>query len=99
MISTLPQRARPPPANKKCDRESPTAGRTRHSPSLFHGADKMSDSDIARPGPTPQRVAVNSKPLGEYHPLQEWPRAELSVAARWLRSIAKMHDADAAAAP
>jgi hypothetical protein len=44
-------------------------------------------------------VAVNAKPLGEYHPLQEWPRAELSEGARWLRNLAEMYDADAAAAP
>jgi hypothetical protein len=40
------------------------------------------------------RLEVNGKPLGEYDPMQEWPRAELDRAGRTLRSIAKIYDAD-----
>jgi hypothetical protein len=45
-------------------------------------------------------LEVNGKALGEYDPLQEWPRAELDLAGRSLRSTAKMYDvADAETAP
>jgi len=45
-------------------------------------------------------LEVNGKPLGEYDPLQEWPRADLYLAGRQLRSIAEMYDvADAETAP
>jgi hypothetical protein len=45
-------------------------------------------------------LEVNGKAFGEYDPLQEWPRAELDLAGRTLRSTAKMYDvADAETAP
>ena len=48
----------------------------------------------------PLYLEVNGKPLGALDPLLEWPRAELDLAGRQLRSIAKMYDvASAGAAP
>jgi hypothetical protein len=45
-------------------------------------------------------IEVNGKPLGEYHPLQNWPRHELDRAGHLLRSVAGIYDpAEAEHAP
>ena len=47
-----------------------------------------------RSRPSYSWINVNGKPLGSYHPLQDWPRPELDRAASALRSVAGLYAPD-----